>query len=230
MVTLVEKKILLVDDDKDLREALARQFALHEEFRVEHAETGSEALEKSQSARPDLIILDVELPDMDGRDVCKLMRKHKISVPILMLTGQTTDVDTILGFDAGANDYVAKPIKFPVLLARVRGHIRIHEQSDEVAFRFGPYEFRPSAKLLIDEDQQKIRLTEKETDILRYLFRAGGKTVPRDELLQEIWGYNAQVTTHTLETHLYRLRQKLEPNPGAARYLITDQNGYSLQL
>jgi DNA-binding response OmpR family regulator len=224
-----ERKILLIEDDKDLREALARQFTLHEEFEIEHVGTASEGIQKSESARPDLIILDVELPDMDGRDACRLMRKHKVSVPILMLTGQTTDVDAILGLDAGANDYIAKPIRFPVLLARVRAHIRIHEQSDEASFRFGPYEFRPSAKVLVDEDQRKIRLTEKETDILRYLYRVAGKTVTREELLGEIWGYNAQVTTHTLETHMYRLRQKLEPNPGVSRYLITEANGYSLQ-
>jgi DNA-binding response OmpR family regulator len=229
-VTQAERKILLIEDDADLRQALARQFALHEEFKVEQAETAIEGIAKSESTRPDLIILDVELPDMDGRDACKLIRKHKVSVPILMLTGQTSDADAILGLDSGANDYVAKPIKFPVLLARVRAHIRTHEQSDEVSFRFGPYEFKPAAKLLTDENERKIRLTEKETDILRYLYRASGRTVPRDELLKEVWGYNAQVTTHTLETHMYRLRQKVEPNPGVSRYLITEANGYSLQL
>ena len=104
-----------------------------------------------------------------------------------------------------------------------------HEQSDDASFHLGPYEFRPSAKVLIDEAQRKIRLTDKETDILRYLYKAGGKPVPREELMAEVWGHNSQATTHTLETHMYRLRQKIEPNPGLSRFLITEGGGYSLQ-
>lgn len=223
------RTILLIEDDVDLREALARQFSLQEDFKVEQAGTASDGISKAESVRPDLIILDVELPDMDGRDACRLIRKHKIMAPILMLTGQTTDPDTILGLDAGANDYIAKPVRFPVLLARVRAHIRTHEQSDDASFHLGPYEFRPSAKVLIDEAQRKIRLTDKETDILRYLYKAGGKPVPREELMAEVWGHNSQATTHTLETHMYRLRQKIEPNPGLSRFLITEGGGYSLQ-
>jgi DNA-binding response OmpR family regulator len=157
-----------------------------------------------------------------------MMRKQGVKSPILMLTGQATDADTILGLDAGANDYVTKPFKFPVLLARVRAQLRQHEQSEDAIFTLGPYTFKPSAKMLITEDEKKIRLTEKETNILKFLYRSTEGVVPRDVLLHEVWGYNAGVTTHTLETHIYRLRQKIEPNPSKARLLVTEAGGYRL--
>jgi len=151
-----------------------------------------------------------------------------VKSPILMLTGHDSDADTIMGLDAGANDYVTKPFKFPVLLARIRAQLRQHEQSEEAIFQLGPYTFKPSAKLLITEDDKKIRLTEKETNILKFLYRAAAGVVPRDTLLHEVWGYNAGVTTHTLETHIYRLRQKIEPDPSNARILLTESGGYRI--
>ncbi len=224
------KKILMVDDDEDLREALADQLVLTEEFDVFEAEDGASGLEKAKEGHHDLIILDVGLPDMDGRELCRLMRKGGVKCPILMLTGHNTDADTILGLDAGANDYVAKPFKFPVLLARIRAQLRQHEQSEDAVFNIGPYTFKPAAKMLIDEAEKKIRLTEKETNILKFLYRAEAGVVPRDTLLHEVWGYNAGVTTHTLETHIYRLRQKIEPDPSNARILVTESGGYRLSL
>ena len=223
------KTVLIVDDDQDLREALSEQFERHEGFSISTAPTAMEGVSKAEAEKPDLVILDVELPDMDGRDACKLMRRHGVRSPIIMLTGQDTDADAILGLDAGANDYVTKPFKFSVLLARVRAHLRTFEQSEDATFKVGPYEFRPAAKLLIDEVDRKVRLTEKETNILKYLYRAAGKPVSRDELLSEVWGYNANVTTHTLETHIYRLRQKIEQDPTNARLLLTETGGYRLQ-
>jgi DNA-binding response OmpR family regulator len=228
MTTL--KKILLVDDDDDLRGALADQLVLTEEFDVFEAETGAAGLEKAKAEHHDLVILDVGLPDMDGREVCRLMRKGGVRCPIVMLTGHVSDSDTILGLDAGANDYIAKPFKFAVLLARVRAQLRTHEQSEDAVFTIGPYSFRPSLKTLTDQVGKRIRLTEKETNILKYLYRAGEQVVSRDVLLQEVWGYNANVTTHTLETHIYRLRQKIEPDPGAAQLLVTESGGYRLAV
>jgi DNA-binding response OmpR family regulator len=222
------KKILLVDDEDDLRGALADQLVLTEEFDVFEAETGAAGLEKAKAQSYDLVILDVGLPDMDGREVCRLMRKAGVRCPVVMLTGHTSDADTILGLDAGANDYVTKPFKFAVLLARIRAQLRTHEQSEDATFTIGPYSFRPSQKMLTDGDGKKIRLTEKETNILKYLYRAGDKVVTRDVLLHEVWGYNAGVTTHTLETHIYRLRQKIEPDPGMAALLVTEGGGYRL--
>jgi len=222
------KKILLVDDDDDLREALADQLVLTEEFDVFEGANGAEGMEKAKAAHHDLIILDVAMPDMDGREVCRLLRKQGVKTPILMLTGQDSDADTILGLDSGANDYITKPFKFAVLLARIRAQLRQHEQSEDAVFSIGPYTFQPSMKLLTDEAAKKIRLTEKECNILKFLYRAGGTVVGRDVLLHEVWGYNAGVTTHTLETHIYRLRQKIEPDPASARLLVTEQGGYRL--
>jgi DNA-binding response OmpR family regulator len=223
------KTILIVDDDSDLREALAEQLELHEEFKATEAATAVEGLRLGREMKSDLILLDVDLPDMDGRDVCRKLREAGVKTPVIMLTGASTEADTVLGLEAGANDYVTKPFHVGVLLARIRAHLRSHEQSEDAVFRIGPYEFRPAAKVLIDPKNKKIRLTEKETSILKYLYRSGSKPVPREELLTEVWGYNAGVTTHTLETHVYRLRQKIEPNPGEAKLLITEAGGYRLQ-
>ena len=222
------KKLLIVDDDDTLRGALSEQLALHEEFLVEEASTGAEGLEKIKNAHVDLVLLDVGLPDFDGREVCRLMRKARLKCPIIMLTGHDSEADTILGLDAGANDYVTKPFRFGVLLARVRAHLRSHEQSEDAIFQIGPYTFRPSSKVLEDEQENKVRLTEKETAILKYLYRAGDRVVGRDILLHEVWGYNSGVTTHTLETHIYRLRQKIEADPSNASLLVTETGGYRL--
>ena len=224
------KKVLLIDDDEDLRDALSEQLLMTGGFDVYEGASGAEALEKVKQQSYDLLILDVGLPDTDGRELCRLIRKQGIKCPILMLTGHDTDSDTILGLDAGANDYITKPFKFPVLLARMRAQLRQHELSEDAIFVLGPYTFKPSLKLLVTSDDKKIRLTEKETNILKFLYRSTEDVVPRDILLHEVWGYNVGVTTHTLETHIYRLRQKIEPDPGKARLLVTENGGYRLSL
>ncbi len=178
------KKILLVDDDDALRQSLGEQLRVHEEFATVEAETGSRALEAVKDEYFDAILLDVGLPDMDGREVCRLMRRSGVKSPILMLTAAQTDADTVLGLEFGASDYVAKPFRLSVLLARLRAQFRQHEQSEDAVFTIGPYTFRPSAKLLIHgESKRKVRLTEKETSILKYLYRSGAKVVGRDTLL-----------------------------------------------
>ncbi len=226
MATL--RKIMLVDDDDDLREALSEQLVMTEDFDVFEAQTGAEGMEKVKQGLFDLVILDVGLPDTDGRELCKRMRKAGVKSPIMMLTGHDTDSDTILGLDSGANDYVTKPFKFPVLLARIRAQLRTHEQSEDAVFQLGPYTFKPAQKLLVDAKDKKVRLTDKETNILKFLYRAQSGVVPRDVLLHEVWGYNAGVTTHTLETHIYRLRQQIEADPSNARLLLTESGGYKL--
>ena len=146
-----------------------------------------------------------------------------------MLTGQSTDSDTVLGLDAGANDYVTKPFRFAVLLARVRAHLRSHDQTDVATLKIGPYDFKPANRTLTDGTGARIRLTDKEAAILRYLYRSGSKAVPREELLREVWGYSSGVTTHTLETHVYRLRQKIETVASRNGLLITEGGGYRLE-
>lgn len=221
------RRVLLVDDDVMLRESLAEQLAQDDGFTPIEAGSCAEARERAGEGLYDFMILDVGLPDGDGRALCREFRKQGVTCPIILLTARDSDADVIEGLQSGANDHVAKPFRFAVLAARVHAHLRSHEQSEEAVYRIGPYTFRPSAKLLLDPRGKKIRLTEKETNILKHLHRSG-TTVARETLLHEVWGYNPAVTTHTLETHIYRLRQKIESNPGAAQILITESGGYRL--
>ncbi len=226
-----QRPILIVDDDRALRETLVEQLAVDGEFAPSEAETAAQAEEMISvpDARYDAILLDVALPDGDGRDLCAKLRRQGVRVPIIMLTGHDEEADVVRGLEAGANDYVAKPFRLAELLARLRAQLRIFENSEDAVFTIGPYTFRPAAKLLLEPTRnRKIRLTEKEAAILKFLYRAGSKPVGRQILLNEVWGYNSAVTTHTLETHVYRLRQKIEPDPQNARLLVTEGGGYRL--
>ena len=222
-------RILIVDDDELFRRTLGEQLQLHEEFSPVEAATGADALEAAKSNYFDVIILDIGLPDMDGREVCRLMRKNGVTSPIIMLTGSDTEADTILGLQAGANDYITKPFHLGVLLARIRAQIRQYERSDDAVLMIGPFTFQTANKLFLNnETNKKIRLTDMETALLKYLYRAGGRVVDRDVLLGEVWGYNAAVDTHTVETHIYRLRQKIERDPSNAEILVSEPGGYRL--
>jgi DNA-binding response OmpR family regulator len=226
-----ERPILIVDDDSQLREALAEQLEVDGEFSVTEAASIAEAENKmtGPDARFDALILDVSLPDGDGRDLCQQLRRRGMKMPIIMLTGSDEEADVVRGLESGANDYIPKPFRLAELLARLRAQLRTFENSEDAVFTIGPYTFRPSAKLLQEPTKnRRIRLTEKEAAILKFLYRAGTKPVARQVLLNEVWGYNAAVTTHTLETHIYRLRQKIEPDPSNARLLVTEGGGYRL--
>ena len=223
-----KKKILIIDDDDVLRSTLKDQLSLHDEFIVTDAATATLGVKALKADPANLVVLDVNLPDMDGREACKIMRRNGFKGPVIMLTGQGSDADVILGLDSGANDYVVKPFRFAVLLARIRSHLRQQEHSEDAQYRVGPYTFKPAAKTLIRDDNKKIRLTEKETAIIKFLYRSGEQAVARDVLLADVWGYNAGVTTHTLETHIYRLRQKIERDPAHAEILVTEGGGYRL--
>ncbi len=222
------KRLLLVDDDDTLRSTLQEQLSLHDEFAVSEAATAAAGIKLLKAEQADLVVLDVNLPDMDGREACKVMRRNGFKGPVVMLTGQASDSDVILGLDSGANDYVVKPFRFAVLLARIRSQLRQHEHSEDAQYRVGPYLFKPSSKMLVRDDNKKIRLTEKETAIIKFLYRAGEQSISRETLLADVWGYNAGVSTHTLETHIYRLRQKIERDPAHAEILITEGGGYKL--
>jgi DNA-binding response OmpR family regulator len=223
----IAKRVLLVDDDAMLRASLAEQLSQESAYAVVQAPDCAAARAKAADGLYEFAILDVGLPDGDGRALCRELREKGMTCPIVLLTAADSDADTIEGLAAGANDYITKPFRFAVLMARLHAHLRSHGRSEEAMYRIGPYTFRPSAKLLIDGGERKIRLTEKETNILKFLYRQG-EIVPRETLLHEVWGYNPAVTTHTLETHIYRLRQKIEETPGQARILITESGGYRL--
>ncbi|HEY1857419.1 response regulator transcription factor [Acidocella sp.] len=225
--------ILVVDDDAALRTALIEQLVQDGEFAPDEAGTLAEAESKlaGANARFDAVLLDVGLPDGDGRDFCRRLRSQGMKTPIIMLTGSAEETDVVRGLDSGANDYIAKPFRLNELLARLRAQLRSFESSEDAVFTIGPYTFRPSVKQLVEPLRNKrIRLTDKETAILKFLYRAAGKAVARQVLLNEVWGYNAAVTTHTLETHVYRLRQKIEPDPSVSRLLLTEGGGYRLNV
>ncbi|WP_019219321.1 response regulator transcription factor [Bartonella florencae] len=222
--------LLIVEADNDLRPILVEQLQMHKEFEIFQAKTAKAGITITQTNNVDLAILGLELPDLDGRKTVKQLRAQGFRAPIIMITNHDTDCDTLLHLETGANDYVKKPFRFAVLLARIRAQLRQYEQNDDTIFYIGPYIFKPRQKLLIDQHNNKIRLTEKETAILKYLYHSHDQIVNRETLLEQIWGYNENIVTHTLETHIYRLRKKIEKDPSNAQILITDQNGYRLNL
>ena len=226
----IVRPILLVDDDSDLRDTLAEHLAFDGMFDATVAGTlaEAEAKLKTPEARFDAVLLDIGLPDGDGRDFCARLRAQNQKMPIILLTGSDSEADIVRGLESGANDYITKPFRVAELVARLRAQLRTFEASEHAVFTIGPYTFRPSARMLVGPDNQRIRLTEKEAAILKFLYRADRRPVPRDVLLHDVWGYNDLVTTHTLETHIYRLRQKLECDPTNARMLVTQHGGYRL--
>jgi DNA-binding response OmpR family regulator len=221
------KRVLIVDFDTNLQEILKEQLEAESEFITDGVENGRTAIDKTLTQYYDIIIMEVGLPDIDGRAVCRTMRENGITSPIVMLSRSGGDADAISSLDAGASDYVTKPFKLRVLLARLRARIRETGQSEHAVFQIGPYSFRPVDKSMLDNrNNHKVRLTEKETAIIKFLYLADGGVVSRDKLLGEVWGYNPGITTHTLETHVYRLRQKIEKDPSNAQILVTKPNGY----
>ncbi|MFL5257767.1 MAG: response regulator transcription factor [Rhodopila sp.] len=226
-----ERPILIVEDDEALRETLVEQLAEDGEFVAILAGSIGEAEAKlaQKDARFDVIILDINLPDGDGRELCARLRKKGHGVPVIMLTGSADDGDMVRCLDTGANDYITKPFRLTELLARLRAQVRTFENSIDAVFTVGPYTFRPAAKLLEESvKNRRVQLTAKETALLKFMYLAGNRSVARQKLLDAVWGYNTAATTRTLETHIYRLRQKIEPDPAITQLLITDRHGYRL--
>jgi DNA-binding response OmpR family regulator len=225
------RPVLIVEDDETLRNMLTEYLEETGEFVVSTA-ADIEAADKvlaNEDAHFDAIILDIGLPDGDGRDYCARLRRAGHSMPIMMLTGAIEETDVVRGLDSGACDYIAKPFRASELLARLRAQLRNFDRSEQVVFPVGPYTFRPAKKLLHDTAKnRRIRLTDKETAVLKYLYRSD-TAVNRQILMHEVWGYNSAVTTHTLETHIYRLRQKIESDPAHPALLVTEGGGYRLR-
>lgn len=229
MTTL--RRVLIVENDKDLRQILIEQLAINEEFITDAVDSGAAAINLIKSHLYDAILLDIDLPDMDGRDACREIRSHGVKAPVVMLIAEGLGVNRPLALDAGVSDFIKKPFRITALMTRLRAQIRRREQSEEVVFQIGPFSFLPALKLVLDaKNNIKTRLTDKEAEIITFLYLAGGSVVSRDVLLGEVWGYSAGVTTHTLETHVYRLRQKIEPDRTKPIFLMTELNGYRLVL
>ncbi|MCW3476691.1 response regulator transcription factor [Limobrevibacterium gyesilva] len=226
-----QKHILIVDDDRALRQMLAAALEAGGAFSVTEAGSVAEAAATALSRvqRFDAILLDLALPDGDGCELCSRLRRNGVRMPILMLTAAADEDDVVRGLDAGANDYMVKPFRFAELTARLRAQIRAHETSEDAVLVVGPYHFRPGSRSLYDPaDNRRIRLTDKEAAVLKFLYRCAGKPVGRQVLLREVWGYNSGASTHTVETHIYRLRRKIERDPAIARILVNEEGGYRL--
>jgi len=224
-----EKKVLIVGRHAAERSFLKDALSLHEELIGIEAETGFSALELIEREEIKAMLIDVDLSDMDGQDLCRLMRRRDVKIPIILLSLHAADSDVILGLDSGASDYVTKPFRTDVLLARLRAQCRYFEQLDDAIFPIGPYAFRPSTKMLTDrKTAKKIRLTEREAAILKCLYRRDGRPAQLNTLLGEIWGRKAAVSPDALKTHIYRLRKKLEPDPNRVQLLVTAPDGYRL--
>ena len=226
------RPILIVEDDPALCATLAEQISADGEFAATCAASAAEATARlaEPETRFDAILLDIGLPDADGRDFCQRLRQDGRTMPVIMLTGADGESDVVRGLDAGANDYIAKPFRLSELLARLRAQLRVFDNSEDATFTIGHYIFRPSARLLLDPAKnRKVRLTDKECRILKYLLRANAEPVNRSTLLADVWGFNSGVTTHTLETHIYRLRQKMESDPANPQLLLTDRGAYRLE-
>ena len=224
-----DRQILIADANSTLIEMLSEQFQFQKEFNTYNAVSAAAALKFVKEEYFDAIILGKKLLDMDGHKLCQFMRRHGVTCPIIILVDSQEDANENFWVQIGATECIIKPFRYNVLLAKLRAHIRTHEQTEALAPKIGPYKFQLSKKLLIDEaGQNTIQLTDKEVEILKCLHRAGNRIVLRDVLLESVWGYNADVTTHTLETHVYRLRQKIEFDPSRAKILVTEVGGYRL--
>jgi DNA-binding response OmpR family regulator len=221
-VMSVVRRILIVGDDAALRRSLIEQLERHDEFVCCECDLGSRALQRAAALHADLLVLDLGHADGNGRELVRRVRCAAGTAPIILLT-EPAMRDALAG---EADDLIAKPLRIGDLIARLRAHSR---PSLYGAATIGPYTFRPAVKLLVDPSSgREVRLTEKEAAILDYLYHAGERVTGRETLLGEVWGYHAGVSTHTLETHIYRLRQKIERDPGRAEILVTAPGGYRL--
>jgi DNA-binding response OmpR family regulator len=224
------RPILIVENDDELRQVLITHLTACGEFQLLGAATLAEAAQhlKAPEAPIAAVILEVNLPDGNGRDFCFQMRQHGYKMPILMLARVSREADVVRGMDAGANDYMTKPLRVNEVLARLRAHLRVFDNGEDAVFTIGAYTFWPAARLLAKRgEKQRIRLTRMEAGVLKLLYRKGNRVVPRQTLLDEVWGY-AGASTRTLETHIYRLRRKIEIDPNDCRLLLTVPGGYRL--
>ena len=233
------RSILVIDGDAALRQSLAEQFHFQDDLsdaRTIEAGDSATALRLFEQSEDEgclliAVVLALRLPDGDGRQLCQTLREMGLRCPVLLLT-EGEEIDGAALADIGANDLMPKPVRIGVLLARLKAQIARFDRAEREDTRIGPYRFHPLARQLVAEQgpegRRRIRLTEKEVAILDHLHSAEGEVVGREELLDEVWGYNEGVTTHTLETHIYRLRQKIEDDPSEARLLVTEPGGYRL--
>jgi len=225
------RQILLASGDSAERASLARALEAGGAFRLTVVASALDAMARShlRGERFDAIVVDADLPDCDVVDLCARIRRRGLRMPIIVLSDVTGESDIVRALDAGANDYMARPFRMGELAARLRAQIREHDTSEDAVLLIGPYHFRPGSRSLHEPvGNVQIRLTQKEVTILKCLYRAAGRPISRQTLLQEVWGYSSAARTHTVETHIYRLRRKIEPDPAHPIVVVNDGGGYSL--
>jgi DNA-binding response OmpR family regulator len=222
----MKEKILIIEDEEDLVKGLILNLE-DEGYEVDYALDGKEGLGKALKEKPDLILLDIMLPGMNGLEICKELRQNKLDIPIVMLTAKGDEIDKVIGLEIGADDYISKPFSIRELLARVKAHLRRENRGGESVAEVVQLE-----TLKIDFGQFKIirkgkeiGLTSLEVDVLRYLIGHDGKVVSRDDLLDKIWGYEKFPTTRTIDNHILKLRKKIEIDPNHPRHILTVYGG-----
>lgn len=220
-VVMATTKILIVEDEPNMVSGLRDNFE-YEGFRVATAMDGVEGLEKALQDSPDLVILDVMMPKMSGLDVCRQLKSKRPSIPIIMLTARGQEVDKVVGLELGADDYVTKPFSIRELLARVKAVLRRSQTvpKEQERYSFGDVEVNLRSYQVV-RNGQPIEFSNKEFELLKHFLCHSGETLSRDRLLDEVWGYENFPTTRTVDAHIVRLRQKLEPVPDQPRFFLT---------
>jgi DNA-binding response OmpR family regulator len=222
-------KILLINNDKDLGEALAFQLTLDKKYEIVETSGETSAFSQINNNFCDLVIVNSQSSALNGYNVTKSLRLAGFKKPIIMLIKQNSNLDIADDQNRKADEYINKPFRYPVLLKSIETQLHKFKKSENTKYSIGNYIFKPNSKILESNKKRSIRLTEKENNILKFLYKHIGNIVSRETLLHEVWGYNSKVTTHTLETHIYRLRQKIEDDPSEACFLITETGGYKLR-
>ncbi len=222
----MKEKILIIEDEEDLVKGLKLNL-LDEGYVVDYALNGKEGLGKALTEKPDLILLDIMLPGMNGLDICKELRRNNMDIPILMLTAKGEEIDKVIGLEMGADDYISKPFSIRELLARIKAHLRRENRGSEtipevvhlesIKIDFGHFK--------VIRANNETDLTSLEVDVLRYLISKNGKVVSRDDLLDKIWGYEKFPTTRTIDNHILKLRKKVEEDPNHPKHILTVYGG-----
>ncbi len=221
-------RLLIVDGDAYLRSTLREQLVIEGFKEVFEVGVISDLDNILEIAVPDLVLLNTKFPDGSGVDICRLLRRRGFAKPVILLISKGSEDDIVPGLKAGANDYISKPLRVGELIARIRAQLREFKASDDARHEIGDLIFFPANKMLQDIGANRIQaLTEKEAMILKFLYQAFPNDVPKDKILGDVWGFQNGVSTHTLETHIYRLRQKIS-RLSRRQIVLTTVNGYRL--
>ena len=222
----MKKKILIIEDETDLIKGLKINLT-DEGYDVDWAVNGVEGLRKALDNAPDLILLDIMIPEMDGLEVCRRLRQKNSSIPVIMLTAKGGEIDKVVGLEIGADDYMTKPFSIRELLARIKARLRNTEQIENKpinSYTFGDITI-DFARFKAIRKGLELELTALETEILRYFTQHRQDVITRDALLDKIWGYDTFPTTRTIDNHILKIRKKIEEEPSRPQYILSVYGG-----